>query len=126
MRVALLTCNAQTRNAIGNQVAEKLAFFLERGAEVRVFLESALRVHADLGIADYAQCYDRLHCLPLLAGRKPRLVLDYHGVTPAQHWQGPQRDLLEQSARQRAIVWCAEVAFAHSEFAKDELHRATG
>lgn len=151
MRVALLTCNAQARNAVGNQVAEKLAFFLERGAETRVFLESVERlhpdlqsfvqqvadvaprgpawdylIHADLVMADYAQFYDLLHYLPLLVGRKPRLVLDYHGVTPARHWQGPQRDLQERSARQRAVVWCADVALAHSQFAKDELHRATG
>lgn len=151
MRVALLSCNAQAHNAVGNQVAEKLAFFLERGAEVRVFLQSMDRLHselrahaqqvnhveahgpvwdwltdADLVIADYAQSYDLLHFVPLLVGKKPRLVLDYHGVTPAQYWTGPQRHLQEQSARNRGIVWCAEVALAHSQFAKSELHRATG
>ncbi|MCI0684315.1 MAG: glycosyltransferase [Gemmataceae bacterium] len=151
MRVALLTCNAQARNAIGNQVAEKAGFFLERGAQVRVFLEDRERLHpdlhslaeqvrevsahgpvwdylvdADLVIADYAQFYDLLHYLPLLVGRKPRMVFDYHGVTPAQHWEGTQRALLKRSARQRAIVWCADVALAHSEFAKDELRQATG
>src|SRR5262249_51703437 len=51
---------------------------------------------------------------------------DYHGVTPAQHWTGPQRDSQEQSARNRGIVWCADVALAHSQFAKSELHGTTG
>jgi glycosyltransferase involved in cell wall biosynthesis len=151
MRVALISFNAQARNAIGNQVVEKLAFFLERGAEIRVFLQSLDCLHsdlrpfaqqvgevgprgpvwdwladADLVIAEYARSYDLLHFLPLLVGKKPRLVLDYHGVTPARHWTGPQRDMQEQSARNRGIVWCADVALAHSQFAKKELHRATG
>ena len=39
MRVALLSHNARAGDAIGNQVAEKLTFFLDRGAEVRVFVE---------------------------------------------------------------------------------------
>ncbi len=151
MRVAMLSANAQANNAIGNQVAEKAAFFLERGAEFRVFLQSLDRLHAelrpfaqhvkqvgarglvwdylaqaDLVIADYAQHHDLLHFLPLLVGQKPRLVFDYHGVTPACHWEGPQRDLAERSARQRGIVWCADMALAHSRFAKKELQRATG
>src|SRR5439155_1451041 len=33
MRVALVTFNAQDHDAIGNQVAEKLAFFIERCAD---------------------------------------------------------------------------------------------
>ena len=35
MRVAVLAHRAPQRNAIGNLVAEKTAFFVERGAEVR-------------------------------------------------------------------------------------------
>src|SRR5260370_28972414 len=46
VQVALLSYNAQAGDAIGNQVAEKLAFFLDRGAEVRVFVESEQRLHA--------------------------------------------------------------------------------
>lgn len=151
MRVALLSCNAQARNAIGNQVAEKAAFFLERGAEVRVYLQYVEHLHpelnaiakqvtkigpfgdawdylksADLVVADYAQVHDLLHFLPLLVGHKPRLVLDYHGITPAEHWDGPQRDLLARSARERGIVWCADLAIAHSQFARHELQQATG
>lgn len=151
MRVALLSANAQAHNAIGNQVAEKAAFFHERGAQVRVFLQDTDRLHADLRafaepagnvaargpvweylfqaelvIADYAQYHELLHFLPLLVGHKPRLVFDYHGVTPACYWEGPQRDLAERSANSRGFVWCADVALAHSRFGKAELQRATG
>jgi hypothetical protein len=45
MRVAILTANAYAGDAIGNQVAEKVAFFLDRGAEVRVFSDSHHRLH---------------------------------------------------------------------------------
>src|SRR6266849_5247720 len=48
MRVAFLSFSAPAGDAIGNQVAEKLAFFLERGADVRVFLESNHRLHPAL------------------------------------------------------------------------------
>ena len=48
MRVALLAYSAPAGDAIGNQLAEKLAFFLERGADVRVFLESDHRLHPAL------------------------------------------------------------------------------
>src|SRR5579863_6902133 len=100
MRVGLISCNGQAHNAIGNHLAEKLRFFIERGADVRVFLQSEERLHpdlarhaevvdrveargpvwtylehADLVIADFAQDYDLLQFLPLLAGGKPRLLL---------------------------------------------------
>ena len=48
MRVALLAYSAPAGDAIGNQLAEKLAFFLERGADVRVFLESDYRLNPAL------------------------------------------------------------------------------
>ena len=48
MRVALISFNGQARNAIGNHLAEKLAFFLERGADVRVFLQEGDRLHPGL------------------------------------------------------------------------------
>src|SRR5947207_12861998 len=48
MRVAFLACSAPAGDAIGNQLAEKCAFFLERGADVRVFLESDHRLHPAL------------------------------------------------------------------------------
>jgi O-antigen biosynthesis protein len=45
VRIALLSANAQAGDALGNQLAEKLSFFIERGADVRVFLESDRRLH---------------------------------------------------------------------------------
>src|SRR5262249_31687433 len=142
MRVGLISCNGQARDAVGNHLAEKLAFFVDRGAAVRVFLQTANRLHpalsrhvvlvdkvqksgaaweflkgADLVIADFAVAYDLLQFLPLLAGGKPRLVLEYHGVTPPRFWPGPQRVLLERSLSERGLVWCADYALVHSRFA---------
>src|SRR5947207_265438 len=51
MRVAFLSHNARQHDAIGNQLAEKLRFFQERGAEVRVFVEDARHLHADVRAA---------------------------------------------------------------------------
>src|SRR5438132_8562647 len=99
MRVALVTFNAQDRDAIGNQVAEKVVFFIERGADVRVFVESDARIHpavqhychvaigeepdeaawsylsrADLVVVEYGHFYGLLHWLPLLAGGRARVL----------------------------------------------------
>src|SRR5437764_7831190 len=93
MRVAFLSGNAPRHNAVGNQIAEKVRFFQERGAEIRLFVQDARRLHVDLHsctvelhepIADgpawdylrqsdlvfavYAQYFDLLHYLPRLAG----------------------------------------------------------
>jgi glycosyltransferase involved in cell wall biosynthesis len=146
MRVALLTYNAQAGDAIGNQVAEKLAFFLERGANVRVFVESDQRLHsavrphchrvidpepagdtwrfltsADLVVVEYGQYYPLLGLLPLLAGGRPRILFDYHGVTPPGLWGTHNREALEKGGQQRGLVWCADAALAHSRFTKREL-----
>lgn len=150
MRVALLTHNAQDGDAIGNQVAEKLTFFLGRGADVRVFAESRHRLHpavhayvcvldpaapggedwdflvsADLIIAEYGHYYPLLGILPLLVGGKPRILLDYHGVTPAELWGGQNREGLELGLRHRGLVWCADAAVTHSRFTRLELLEAS-
>ncbi len=151
MRVGLISFNGQAGNAIGNHLAEKLAFFVERGADVRVFLQEGARLHpalaqhvhvmsevqtsgpawdflagADLVIVDFAQAYNLLHYLPLLAGGKPRLVLEYHGITPPQSWPAPQRAVLEKGLSLRGLIWCADFALVHSRFIRDELARSTG
>jgi glycosyltransferase involved in cell wall biosynthesis len=151
MQVALLTHNARAGDAIGNQVAEKLAFFRERGARVRVFVECDQRLHpdlrphccrlgdpeprgeawrflisADLVIVEYSQYFGSLGLLPLLAKGKPRLLFDYHGVTPPKLWGEHNREALEQGARQRGLVWCADAALAHSRFTVRELQDQTG
>src|SRR5689334_2307150 len=48
MRVALLSHNAPAGDAIGRQLAEKVAFFADRGADVRLYVESDARLHAGL------------------------------------------------------------------------------
>ncbi|HEV3260268.1 MAG TPA: glycosyltransferase [Gemmataceae bacterium] len=150
MRVALLTHNARAGDAIGNQVAEKMAFFLARGAAVRVFLEDETRLHAairphyqtirgaapdreawafissaDLVIAEYGQWYSLLDRVPLLAGGRPRVLLDYHAVTPREWWDRHNHEALEKGLRERGLVWCADIAVAHSRFACRELQEAT-
>src|SRR4051794_38451848 len=128
MRVGLLSYNARAHDAVGNHVAETAAFFLERGAEVRVLLQVTGRLRpglescvqpvdvverrgpvwdfladADLVIAQYSQGYDLLHFLPMLAGGKPRLLLDYHSVTPPRLWPGANREALHDGLRQRGL-----------------------
>src|SRR6476659_235855 len=151
MRVALISCNGRTGNAIGNQLAEKLRFFVERGADVRLFVQSAESLHselascahvvadvetsgpvwdylaaADLILADYPHWYDLLHYLPLVAGKKPRIVVEYHGVTPPSLWDDANRALLEEGQVRRGVVWCADAVIAHSRFTREELLHSTG
>jgi glycosyltransferase involved in cell wall biosynthesis len=150
MRVALLSGNAPRHNAVGNQIAEKVRFFRERGAEVRLFVQDARRVHpavhafcvevpepsaagpawdyirhADLVFAVYAQYHDLLQLLPRLAGTGPRIILDYLGVTPPELWPDQHREGLEQSVRQRGYVWCADHALTTSRANRRELLEAT-
>jgi glycosyltransferase involved in cell wall biosynthesis len=146
MRVAILTANAYAGDAIGNQVAEKVAFFLDRGAEVRVFSDSHHRLHprvrlccrphsaakptpeewvylasADLVIAEYGQWYPTLGWLSAIAGGKPRILLDYYGITPPQLWGSHNREIVESSIQRRGIVWCADAVLTHSRFTRLEL-----
>jgi glycosyltransferase involved in cell wall biosynthesis len=151
MRVALLTYNAQAGDAIGNQVAKKLSFFLNHGALVRVFLESEHRLHpqvrphaqrldgiepagpaweflssADLMIVEFGQYYPALGLLPLLGQSRPRILFDYHGVTPARLWGGHNREALERGVEQSGLAWCADAVLVHSRFTGQELTAATG
>lgn len=146
MRVALLSHSAQSGDAIGRQLAEKVAFFLDRGAEVRVFVETDRRLHgglrpytsriarpeprgphwrflsaADLIVVEYSQHFSLLELLPLLAGGRPRILFDYHSVTPPEFAAGNHRDALERGRRLRGLVWYADAAIAHSRFARREL-----
>jgi O-antigen biosynthesis protein len=146
MRVALLSHSAQSGDAIGRQLAEKVAFFLDRGADARLFVETDRRLHAglrpytfryappkprgphwrfltsvDLVIVEYGQHYGLLDLLPLLAGGKPRVLFDYHGVTPPDLGGANHRDALERGRRLRGLVWYADAAAVHSHFARGEL-----
>jgi glycosyltransferase involved in cell wall biosynthesis len=143
MRVAILASTAQARNAIGNQIAEKVRFFRERGADVRLHLQSTCQLHPDLsGIAVegadaylstcdlafviYAEYFELLQMLPLLTGAGPRVIFEYHGVTPATLWPDRHREQLLQSARERGHVWCADHVLTASRFILEELTAATG
>jgi len=146
MRVALLSYNAQVHNAVGNHIAEKVRFFQERGAEVRLFVQDARRLHpdlrscgvevrqpsaagpvwdelqqADLIFAVYAQYHDLLQYLPLLAGTGPRIVFDYLGVTPPDLWPDQQREGLDVSTRMRGYAWCADHVLTISDANRREL-----
>ncbi len=150
MQVAILTANALERDAIGNQVVEKLSFFLDRGADVRVYAQSTDRVipavrpfcHSfdpekptgdewtflstcDLVVAEYGQYYPYLQLLPLLAQAKPRIVFQYYGVTPPEHWDSHNRETLELAAAYRGLAWCADLIITPSRFARQELMHAT-
>jgi glycosyltransferase involved in cell wall biosynthesis len=151
MRVALLSYSAQAGDAIGNNVAEKVAFFRERAAEVRVFVETGRRLHpavapcctvldsteptgpwwrylrsADIVSVEFGQHYSLLALLPLLAGGKPRVLLDYHGITPPELWGSHNREALVQGLQQRGLAWCADATIAHSSFTQEELNQRTG
>jgi len=151
MRVVLMSANAPRHNAVGNQVAEKVRFFQDRGARVRLLVNDATNLHAELNgvchqvskvesdgpiwdelrqadliVAVYAQTYELLQYLPRLAGTGPRIVFDYLGVTPAKLWHTPHKESLIQSARDRAFVWCADHALTTSFANRTELLDATG
>src|SRR5262249_25222104 len=122
MRVTLISHNAQAGDAMGNQIAARTAFFRERGAEVGVLVESDRRPHpslqsltrvvadphavvdeiraSDLVIVDYGRYYPLLEVLPLIAGKGPRVLFDYHGVTPPEVWNGPA-EMLREGQRKR-------------------------
>jgi O-antigen biosynthesis protein len=150
MRVAILSHNARTQDAVGNQIAEKVRFFQERGAEVRLFVENGVRLHpdvkdvaciagpptlegpdwqylcgTDLIFAVYGQYHQLLQYLPCLEGEGPRIVFDYQGVTPASLVHEQMRDAQRRSERQRGYVWCADHALTASQFALRELVDAT-
>src|SRR5262245_20821814 len=147
MRVAFVSHNAEAGDAIGNQLTEKLAFFLERGADVCVFVESTERLHpavrphaqilapephgdswqwlsaADLVVVEFGQFHELLTLLPLLARGKPRILMDYHGVTPPELWSGHNREAVEKGVLYRGIVWCADAVLVHSRFMRHEVER---
>ncbi len=146
MRVAILSGNARAADAIGNQVAEKTAFFLERGALVRVFVEDARRLHpaiarhcqavradcpgaqadeflaaSDLVIAEFGHHHSLLGLLPLCNRLGRRVLVDYHGITPLELWGDQNREPISIALRRRGIVWYADAVLVHSRFTENEI-----
>src|SRR5204863_357606 len=80
----------------------------------------------DLVVAEYGQFYPLLNLLPLLAGGRPRLLVDYHGVTPPELWGLQNREALDQGLRQRGLLWCADAVLAHSRYIQRELAEQCG
>lgn len=151
MRVGLLSYNAREGDAIGQQVAARLAFFLDRGAAVRVFLEDARQVHprvkahaalvsdgiltaaqhaylmsCDLLVWEYGQFYRLLDGLPQLAESAARILVDYHGVTPAPLWGEHNSEALARGVAQRGLLWFADGVLVHSSYTHQELQRDCG
>lgn len=150
MRVAILAHSAPRHDAVGNQVLEKVLFFQERGADVRVFLHTSRNLHplltrfsieeqqvqpsgltwdfllgCDLVLGEYSLYFPLLDYFSMLAREKPRLVFDYYGVTPPDFAEGPLRQTLEESCAQRGLAWFADAVLTHSRFSAEELIQAT-
>jgi O-antigen biosynthesis protein len=148
MRVALLTQNARAGDAIGRHVAEKVAYFLDRGAHVRVVVADDRDAHpairplmirqldrahgngwdalrsADIVVVDYSQYYSLLDLLPLLADGKRRVVFDYHGVTPPLGRLANHRESQWRGRESRGLAGFADAVISHSGFAECELLEA--
>jgi glycosyltransferase involved in cell wall biosynthesis len=149
MRVAFVAPSAPARSAVGNLLAEKAEFFLDRGAEVRVLLESVTGVHpvlsayaeacltppssgpawdflihCDLVFVEYSIGFELAGVLPMLVGRRPKVIATYYGLSPSSDWPGPQRELLERGRRERGLLWCADAVVVFSRFLARELTAA--
>jgi glycosyltransferase involved in cell wall biosynthesis len=150
MRVALLAHNAQSGDALGNQLVAKVAALRARGDEVQVFVESRQHLHSQLLgnvqlltadfsldalaeqlrsyhvlIVEYSQYFRALEVLPSLVGSNVKTVFDYHGVTPPQFWRG-SREALALGQQCRGLAWFADAVAVHSRFMWEELKKPTG
>jgi glycosyltransferase involved in cell wall biosynthesis len=119
MQVVLL--GRDDDGALGVYLRRKQAGFLERGADVRVLLDSDGEVaaedwdrltSADLIVADVDRFYPLLRVLAALTGGKGRILIDYHGGAES-------RDV-------RGILWCADVVAVHHRTARQEVVMAAG
>lgn len=149
MQLAILAHSAPRYDAIGNQVAEKAAFFQERGWRVRVFLHSDANLHpgvapialedrvsesdhassptwkflsqCDFVVVEYSQYFPLLGYLPSLAQKGIRVAVDYHGITPVHLADESLRPILHEGARKRVLIGCADWVMTHSRFMAWEL-----
>ncbi|MCS6976974.1 MAG: glycosyltransferase family 4 protein [Gemmatales bacterium] len=151
MRAAVLAHNACEGDAIGNRLAAKVRFLLQRGWQIRVFLETTERLHSDLApfivqitagalreseeyfrwlcesdlvLVEFGVSFGLLHLLPLLPKPGPRILAEYHGVTPPLLWPIHQRWRWEMSLRDRDLLRWADRITVLSDFAARELQEA--
>jgi glycosyltransferase involved in cell wall biosynthesis len=152
MRAAVLARNACVGDAIGERVAAKVRCLLQRGWEVRLFVESADMLHpeltlltcrtsardlwhtpsrrdwlcqTDLILVEFGIASDLLALLPALPRPRPWIVAEYHGVTPPDLWP-EQNWQLVRTQNDRTLLWCADRITVLSSFAEAELLQATG
>ncbi|HET9223861.1 MAG TPA: glycosyltransferase, partial [Roseiflexaceae bacterium] len=85
---------------------------------VRHFLD------ADLYVFNYSTYYRLAEAIEMVDHGV--ILFDYHGVTPAQFWDGPGLDVLIEGQRKLGLVRYADYAIAHSGYARDELLAAGG
>ncbi len=148
VQISLLSFNARQGDAIGHQVVSKANYFRERGSAIRVYVQQHQLLHpdlkscvhvaaegnlvtgdleylksSDLVIAQYGQHYELLDCLPRLVGSKPKILVDYHGVTPPDLWGKHNNQALKRGVRRRELLWLADAILTHSDFTTNELKR---
>lgn len=154
MRVVLFSRNACAGDAIGQQVLAKLRYFQEQDAHVRLFLSEDRDLHPEIKAADpivlsarqiwndpelrrelgaadwlfaeFGSAYDLMDLLPALAGKGPRIVVDYHGLTPFASADPALFPEIEAAQNQRRLLWCADAVLVQSRFAQQELQEAIG
>jgi O-antigen biosynthesis protein len=153
MRAVFLAHSARRGDAMGRQIAGKMQALRSQGWDGRLFVEDASHLHdavsehgaahtaaslwhhpadraylldADVCFVEFGCAFDLLNLMPVLTGKKPRLIFTYYGLTPLQLWESNDRARLQTAHQFRGYVWFADHAFANSHFAAEELHQATG
>jgi glycosyltransferase involved in cell wall biosynthesis len=74
---------------------------------------------ADLYIFHYPIFYPLFETISWV--ERGMVIMDYHGVTPPQFWEGPGVEGLIEGQRRLALARYADYAIAHSNYARDEL-----
>lgn len=146
MKISLLNLNLVAEDAIGTSIINMARFFLQRGDEVRIFVEhppegvprdikdlcsvlslgtliGGTQEHfnlSDLFIYHYPGYYLLLESIKGI--ERGTVIFDYHGVTPPELWGCDyDRDVLIRGIEGTSLVHYADLALVHSEFIKKEL-----
>ncbi|MEA3346385.1 MAG: glycosyltransferase family 4 protein, partial [Chloroflexota bacterium] len=146
MRISLIITVLNTKDAIGTIIINMAHLFLQRGDEVRIFVEhppervakdikdlctvlplgtliGGTQEHfnlSDLFIYHYPGYYPLLESIKGI--ERGTVIFDYHGVTPPELWGSVHdRDILIRGIEGVSLVHYADLAIVHSEFMKREL-----
>lgn len=133
MRVGLLAHSARGDDRIGREMAAKIAFFRDRGADTRLIVandgEFPQRIrantqrysrqlpdrllswlaHCDLVLIEAAEPSPVFDLVPKLAGGKPRIIFTNHGDVESHE-----------------LAWFADAVIVHRECERDEFLAETG